>query len=140
MKKIIIFTIAVIFTQILFGQERYDSRLLVRYNKAVLDKMAKETPGHLRWLNFHISHMYEIIDRSKITSKKIDTLKLFDIKTKKVIPGEIKNIDPKTFNPYLYNIKEDAKNDKYYLIPGTNKVVHIFPRSKIINNYNKTIK
>lgn len=140
MKKIIILTISIILSHISFGQEKYDSRLLVRYDKALLEKIAKETPGRLNWLNYHISHMYKIIDKSKVTSSNIDTLKLFDIKTKKVIKGKIKNIDPKTFNPFLYNIKEDAKNDKYYLIPGTNKVVHIFPRNKTINEYNKTIK
>jgi hypothetical protein len=140
MKKIFVVAGILLLSITFFGQEKYDSRLLVRYNKQTLERMAKETPGHLNWLNFHISHMYEIIDKNNVKTNKLDTLKPFDIKTKKIIPDkEIGEIDPKTFNPYLYNIKEEAKEDKYYIIPGTNKVVHIFPRSQIINEYNKTL-
>jgi len=139
MKK---YFLLILFTSSLaaFSQQKYDQRLLTVYSKDKLDKMMVKAPGHVRWLSYQVAHMYEFTTLDKIKSSKIDTLKTFDRKLKKVTTDPIGKLNETTFNPYLYNIQQTAKEDRYYLIPGTNKVIHIFPRSKVINEYNNTIK
>ncbi len=141
MKRIILLIITTLFAINSFSQEKYDSRLLTVFKKETLDKYTNTQPGLIRWENFKVSHMYKYITLADIDNPgKLDTLKRLDRKTKTVLNEKITLPDEKEFNPYLYNIEWKAKEDTYYLVPGTNTVIKIFSRHHVITEYNRTLQ
>ncbi len=136
MKKYMLFTWILLVTTYIYSQQNYDERLLARYTTSQLQKMAKETPGHLEWLNYKVANMYKIIDRNTIKGIVKDTLKGIDMKTKKPYHISIKDINLDNFNPLRYNIAFD-KQQHYYYIPQSNKVVYIRPSVEVIKEFNK---
>lgn len=115
MKKLLLSSLLLFFFTANSSAQEIDSRLLVKYSKAEVEKMIKKDPAHYQFL---INALNRGIFITEIPSEKEAGIK-FD--------GTL-NIDPNATHTFLTLGKEILDIGQYYRIKGTNKMLVIQPK------------
>ena len=84
LKQIIVFTSVSLLSSLGFSQEKFDQRLLEKYNVEQLSKMQTESPSDLEFLTFCIEHAFYITELPKEKMANNDG---------QIVPIKIESID-----------------------------------------------
>lgn len=115
MQKILLSVVLLFLFAAYSSAQEVDSRLLVKYKKAEIQKIMKQDPSHYQFL-------INALDRGLFIAE-IPAEKAKDV----VFDGTL-NIDPNATHTYLTLGKEILDRAQYFKIAGTNKMLVIQPK------------
>jgi len=129
LKQIIVFTSISLLSSLGFSQEKFDQRLLEKYNVEQLSKMQTESPSDLEFLTFCLDNAFYIAKHDPAKDNK-DLIR-------------IKIADINNINFASLGIDLQEKSYQYFLIEGLDQLLvlrsieHIKKDMNIIKDMNK---
>ncbi len=109
LKQIIVFTSISLLSSLGFSQEKFDQRLLEKYNVEQLSKIQRENPSDLEFLTFCLDNAFYIAKHDPAKDNK-DLIRI-----------KIADIDNINFASLGIDLQE--KNYQYFLIEGLDKLL-----------------
>ncbi len=122
----------------LFSQSQYDTKLLAKFDKNYLDKQVKENPHFIERQNYIVENSYEIINSDELPSGcDLKELTRFNYLSKTYLNIPVGDSDLIDFNIFKYYTEPGKKQDDYYNIGNTGKVLKVFSIQKQTQLYNQ---
>jgi hypothetical protein len=123
LKQIIVFTSISLLSSLGFSQEKFDQRLLEKYNVEQLSKMQTESPADLEFLTFCLDNAFYIAKHDPAKDNK-DLIRI-----------KIADIDNINFASLGIDLQE--KSYQYFLIEGLNQLLVLRSIEHIKKDMNK---
>jgi hypothetical protein len=123
LKQIIVFTSISLLSSLGFSQEKFDQRLLEKYNVEQLSKMQTESPSDLEFLTFCLDNAFYIAKHDPAKDNK-DLIRI-----------KIADIDNINFASLGIDLQE--KSYQYFLIEGLNQLLVLRSIEHIKKDMNK---
>ncbi|MBT6438349.1 MAG: hypothetical protein HOK72_01500 [Flavobacteriales bacterium] len=123
LKQIIVFTSISLLSSLGFSQEKFDQRLLEKYNVEQLSKMQTESPADLEFLTFCLDNAFYIAKHDPAKDNK-DLIR-------------IKIADINNINFASLGIDLQEKSYQYFLIEGLNQLLVLRSIEHIKKDMNK---
>ena len=123
LKQIIVFTSISLLSSLGFSQEKFDQRLLEKYNVEQLSKMQTESPSDLEFLTFCLDNAFYIAKHDPAKDNK-DLIR-------------IKIADINNINFASLGIDLQEKSYQYFLIEGLNQLLVLRSIEHIKKDMNK---
>jgi len=123
LKQIIVFTSISLLSSLGFSQEKFDQRLLEKYNVEQLSKIQRENPSDLEFLTFCLDNAFYIAKHDPAKDNK-DLIRI-----------KIADIDNINFASLGIDLQE--KSYQYFLIEGLNQLLVLRSIEHIKKDMNK---
>lgn len=132
-----------LFTGVSTGQSlktEPDSRLLSRYEKSYIDKLAQANPETIQYMNFELDNSYIITDFPPGKIETLPELYLLDKAAKAPVKQSLTDFDFNNIDIFKYSYQRGFDSRTYYRIGNTGKVIAFKSEKELVEKFNNRNK